>query len=472
MKIIEHSVSDLAQLISEKKVSVTESVKAYLDQIEKMNPKINAVVDYRPELALLEAQKLDFSFKKQKRLGALYGIPFTVKDIFDVENYKTTAGCVTLKDNIAKTDATLVKRLKKAGAICIGKTNTPEFENSADTFNDLFGKTKNPHDLTRSAGGSSGGSAAAVAAFCSAFDIGADHGGSLRIPAHCNGITTIRSTVGRIPSTGVLYGLRTGLGACFNSEGPLARSVADLKLILKIIQGPDKIDPNTLDYPWKLSRTFDRKKISCAFYFENSNVTISEDVKNAIKTAANVFTEQGITMVCDVPHRLQEGFEIYQNLCGNLAINGFKALFKSFNVNSPSDMILQQMRNFEPYLCDLPTYLQRWSDWDLFRKDIYSFFDKYDALIYPVCATEALPLETPMWYGKVNFLSPCWETSAARLPAVVVRSGTSKSGLPIGVQILTKPFNEELALFLAQIIETELQGSFKNTARILLRQSM
>lgn len=460
MSIITLSASNLTKLIRDKQISSQEVIKEYLDQIARVNPKINAIVESKPEEALETAKQLDAMQANGKTLGALHGLPFTVKDIFNVKGYKTTAGCVVLKDNVASEDATFVKRLKAAGAIFIGKTNTPDFESSVDTFNELYGVTRNPYDLSRSAGGSSGGCGAAVAACCAAFSIGADHGGSLRVPAHYNGITTIRS-IGRIPSTGVLYGFRSGLGARFNAEGPLARYVDDLDLIMKVICGSDGVDPNVLPFPWKPKIDDSVKQFKLAYFVDNDNVEVMGDVKEAIENAARALASTGTDIQHDRPAKIVDGFEMHTKICGPETLIGFNVLADRFNITKPSGMIQEILKYFVPYQCNFPEYLQRWNDWDLYRSEILKFFEHYDAFICPVTASDALPQNTPMWYGKVAMISFCWAVSSTLLPAAVVRVGTSKAGLPIGIQIVSKPFREDIALAVAKQLETAL-GGWKN----------
>lgn len=458
MNVIQISATQLAQLIRKKEISAVEVTQRYIDQINRVNSKINALILFKPEEALAQARDLDECQAQDKPLGPLHGVPFTVKDIFNTAGDVTTAGSLGLKNYVAKDDATLVKRLRAAGAIFLGKTNTPEFENSADTDNLIFGKTANPYRLTHSAGGSSGGSGAAVAACCSAFDIGADHGGSLRIPAHYNGITTLRSTIRQIPSTGVVYGVRKGLGAIFNTEGPLTRYIDDLPLILSVIRGPDGIDPNIEDNPVSYATDLDVTQFRFAFFYDDGNTQVMPEVKAAVRNAALILETLGATTIYDQPARIGEGFEIYQELSGPNARRDFKSLFDYYKISQRSPLIEKQMQNFAPYDCDLETYLQRWQKWDDFRGDILKFFQHYDAFICPVTAQDALPLSTPMWEGQVNLLSFCWDVSAALLPAVVVRAGTSPTGLPIGIQIVTKPKYEAIALSAAKQIEKMLGG--------------
>ena len=204
-----------------------------------------------------------------------------------------TAGCLGLTNNVASEDGTIVKRLREAGAILLGKTNTPELENAADTDNLVYGRTSNPYSLNHSAGGSSGGSASIVSACGSVFDVGADCGGSLRIPAHYCGVATIRPTMYRIPSSGVIHGIRTGVGRAFNTEGPFSRYVEDLPLLLSILQGPDSIDPSVINAPLYSSTDVDVAKLKIAYLNRNDIIDSSIETKQAIKSVCAALEDYG-----------------------------------------------------------------------------------------------------------------------------------------------------------------------------------
>lgn len=476
INIIGLSINDTISLIANKKISAVEIVKQYLKQIELFNSQINAIVELHAEEALEQARLLDEKQARGEALGPLHGIPFTVKDIFNANGFKTTAGSLGLATYRATQDATFITRLKAAGGILLGKTNTPEFENSADTDNLVYGPTKNPYDLTRSAGGSSGGDGAAVAFCFCVFSIGADHGGSLRIPAHYNGITTIRSTVRRIPSTGVVFGdkdfVRSGYGASFNTEGPLARYIDDLEIIVNVMQGPDNIDLKVKKFPLLTKSNKPFSNIKCAYSSNDGNVIVSNAVKQAVEAAANVLATAGASIVNTQPTEIGKGFELYQKVSGPLAIQGFTSLFKRYSVNKRSFLIEQQLKNFETFNCDESTLEIRKKEIKQFKESILKFFEDYDIFICPVTARDALPLTTPMWVGQVNLLSFCWDTSAAKLPSVVVRSGPSENNLPIGVQIVTKPGDEGIALAVAKKIEDVLGGWKMPTAMLACEKKL
>jgi len=352
-----------------------------------------------------------------------------------------------------------VKRLKQAGAILLGKTNTPELENAADTDNLVYGATSNPYNLTRSAGGSSGGSAAIVAACGSIFDIGADTGGSLRVPAHYCGITTIRPTVHRIPSSGVIYGLRTGVSGAFTTEGPLVRHTEDLPLLLSILQGPDGIDPKTVMAPLSSIDEVNISNLNIAYFDKNKIIDTSYETKRTIQSVCSSLEDFGAKISEATPKDFDDGFLLFQEILGANGARGFNDALKQLNVSEVSSLLTKIIQHLEPFSCDLPTFMQRWERWEFYRSGVLSFFKEYDVLICPVSPNVALPHDEPMWNSdKINYASYAWTISATLLPVVVVKAGTSKEGLPIGVQIVTKPYQEHIGLAVGKYIEKVLGG--------------
>ncbi len=227
--LINSSVSSLAQAIRAKQVSSAELVQAYLDRIDDVNPALNAVVQLAPG-AMDEARDADTALARGEIRGALHGVPMTIKDSLDTAGIISTGGTKGRESFIPQQDATVVRRLREAGAILLGKTNTPEFTLSFETNNLIYGRTNNPYDTSRTPGGSSGGAAAIVAASGAPFDIGSDFGGSIRLPSHLCGIAGLKPSAGRVPRTGHIYPFG-GVQDSFQQIGPLARYVEDLALI-------------------------------------------------------------------------------------------------------------------------------------------------------------------------------------------------------------------------------------------------
>ncbi len=451
------SVINLAEKIRSKAMSAFELVSAYSEQIARINPKINAIVVDKRETALQQAKQYDDLLAKGQCLGPLHGIPFTLKDIYNTQGDIVTAGCLGLKDNIAQSDATLVQRLKNAGAILLGKTNTPELENANDTDNLVYGYTSNPYDFEYSAGGSSGGSAAAIASCCSAFDVGSDIGSSLRIPAHYCGIASIRPTVNRIPSTGVYCGLRTGVMGMFTTEGPLARSVADLHLLLRIIQGPDQQDPRTLALPLYEMESVNLKTCRIAYFFDNGIVRPNQQTIASLKKASDVLKEAGATVTEALPACLSRGHEVLLNVLGARASAAFSQAITDMQVPA-SPLLSKLIQYLEPYRCDISTFSNRFDAWDLFRSDVFQFFQTHDVLLCPVAPGSALNKNTTMWDDQFELASYTWAISATLLPTVVVRIGTDDNHLPIGTQVIAKLGCEHQALAVAHALEKNLGG--------------
>ncbi|MFA0812820.1 amidase [Microbulbifer epialgicus] len=462
--MISYSATKLANMIRNKECSCVELTRAYIEQIEKVNPYINAVVQFNPQRALTEAKKKDQQLANGEKLGPLHGLPFTLKDVYATEGDIVTAGCLGLKDHITNYDSTIAKRLKNAGAILLGKTNTPEMENSPDTDNLVYGQTLNPYDLNRGAGGSSGGAAAIVSACGSAFDVGADVGGSVRVPAHYCGLCGVKTTPRVIPSTGVVYpsGLRTGIMGLILTEGPICRFVEDASLLLSVLEGPDGRDSAVIPRPISLASARKAEDLKIAYVFDEVGPPISSETRQAIQDVANALSGRHCTVNHDWPPRLGEGFEFFHKTLGACAYTEFRSGLKSLNVKRISPLMQKILNYFKPYSCDLNQFLAVWHEWDLFRSDILRFFDHYDALICPVTPQEAISADkTMMDPGMVINASYAWGVSTLLLPIVTVRAGTAKSGLPIGVQIITKQFYEGIGLQIATYIEQALGGWIK-----------
>ena len=236
----------LAASLGRGEISSEAVVRAFLDRIEAVNPRLNAVVQLRAEGALEEARAAD-RVPAEKR-GALHGVPMTIKDSLDTAGLVTTGGTKGRAAFVPAEDATVVRRVRAAGAIVLGKTNTPDLTLSYETSNLVYGRTNNPFDVSRTSGGSSGGAAAIVAAGGSPVEIGSDTGGSIRLPAHCCGIAGIKPTAGRVPRTGHIINYE-GASQFLTHIGPLARHVDDLALVLGIIAGPDGVDPHVMPVP-------------------------------------------------------------------------------------------------------------------------------------------------------------------------------------------------------------------------------
>ena len=243
------SAKSLARAIREKSVSAREVVEAHLRRIEEVNPVLNAVVQLAAERAESEARELDDALARGELRGPLHGVPITIKDSFDTEGIISTGGTLGRAAFVPERDATPVARLRAAGAVLLGKTNTPELTMAAETDNLVYGRTNNPFDVSRTPGGSSGGAAAIISAGGSPLDLGTDTGGSIRFPSHYCGIAGLKPTTGRVPRTGHIIGYDMGAAQSLTVVGPMARYVEDLELAFPIIAGPDYRDPHMVPMP-------------------------------------------------------------------------------------------------------------------------------------------------------------------------------------------------------------------------------
>ena len=309
------SVVAMTRMIREKKISARELVDAHIARVQAVNGRINAVVQTCFERARAEAAEADRKLARGETAGPLHGIPMTLKDSIDTEGVITTGGTLGRMNFVPKKDATVAARLRKAGAILLGKTNTPEFTlgrgaiaGVATTANIIYGISRNPYDLTRSTSGSSGGAGAIVAAGGSAFDIGSDWGGSIRGPAHNNGIAGIKPTSGRVPRTGhiVDYG---GVFDSWQQLGPMARRVEDLILLMSLISGPDFRDAAVVPVPWRSPDAVTLAKLRVGFYTSNGVAEPTQETKEAVRKAANILEKAGGAVKEDFPRDLIMGMD-------------------------------------------------------------------------------------------------------------------------------------------------------------------
>src|SRR5882762_2420802 len=279
------SAREIARQIRLKEVSPVEVARVHLDRIERLNPKLNAFVDCQPEAVLAQARAAENAILRGDELGPLHGVPLSIKSAIDVAGHRCEAGTRLRAGHIAAEDAPLVARLRAAGAVILGVTNTPELLMAWETDNLLYGRTNNPWDLSRTAGGSSGGEAAAIASGCSAGGVGSDGGGSIRVPAHFSGICGLKPTPGRIPATGH-YPNSVGPFALLGVVGPMARTVADLKVLFEVMQGPDYGDPSAAPVPVRWPALDDLKKIRIGYFEDDGRTPVTTETRTAVRTAA------------------------------------------------------------------------------------------------------------------------------------------------------------------------------------------
>ncbi len=460
-EILYSSAQDIIIGIKSKKFSSVEVMKEHLDRIEKVNPKINAIVQQLdPQEALSEAKKADEAIAKGKRLGKLHGLPITIKDATQVKGFFSSAGCQGLLRK-AEEDGTAVARLRKEGAIIIGMTNVPELLLCPETDNAIYGQTKNPYDLQKTPGGSSGGEAAIIAAGGSPFGLASDAGGSIRIPANFTGIAGIKPTQGRIPITGGAIGDAPGIFTKFAALGPLARFVDDLFLGLEIMSGVDGRDPFAVPVPLKDPKDVDLKKLKVAYFLHSGYaVPPTDEVQKVVKEAAEALRPYVADVREDQPEAIGKTVKLIWDtvfLGGDRGL-GLKAFLDAVNVKEPSPMLAEFLGLADKIEFSVSELRNRLIAMDQFQIDMLRFMQPYDVLISPVVATTAKPHGHGL--KEIDDFSYTMVHNLTGWPAVVVRCGTSKDGLPIGVQIVAKPWRDEVALAIAKKLE-KLLGGYK-----------
>ncbi len=441
------SATELAARIRKKEVSPVEVVRATLDRIDRLNPQLNAYVTLTRESALKEARSAERALmKKGKKLGPFHGVPFSVKDMVITKGVRTTFGTSLLRDNVPEEDAPFVERMKASGAILIGKTNTPTFGWIGVTHNLLFGASRNPWNLDCTPGGSSGGASAAVAAGLAPLAIGTDGGGSIRIPSSFAGIFGFKASYGRIPTY-------PPSGAWSLSHiGPMTRNVKDAALMMKIGAGPDERDQCSLpaervDYLKVLNKGIQGMRVA---YSDDLGFTeaVDPEVRQACSKAARAFIELGC-QVETVKPRWPSPSECWNEIfCGGIATR----LMPYFNRREEIEPGLYEI--MEKIVKNPPTkYIQACLDRLAWWQYPRAFFEKYDILLTPTmpCPPFAIALDSPGEiagktvdrYGWLVFTFPFNLTGQ---PAASVPCGFTKKGLPVGLQIVGRRFDDATVL--------------------------
>ncbi|MCH8818095.1 MAG: amidase [Chloroflexi bacterium] len=452
-ELLSGSATQIALAIRNRDVSSVEIVRAALERIGEVNPKLNAVVALATDRALVEARRLDAESARGGSRGALHGVPITLKDSHDTEGIVTTGGTTGRAGKMPEADSPPVARLRAAGAIVLGKTNTPEFTMSFITENLVYGKTNNPYDLARTPGGSSGG-AAAIVASCGAFlELGSDLGGSVRVPSHYCGIAGLKTSAGRVPRTGHAFPWGGPLDR-FGTIGPLARRVEDLALALTIISGPDWVDPFVEPVAIRDPAEVKVAGLRVAFFTDNGLQTPSPDVQDAVKSAGMVIADAGAVLEEKRPGAVARASELAYRSFG--ADGGYlsRKLLSESGTTEPSRFLAERASGPPEKGLSVEEYAALMHEVDAVRSEMLRFMKDYDAVICPVAAQPAPTHEDAE--GLIYTYTAAHNLSG--LPAAVVRGGTSPEGLPIGVQIVAQPWREDVALALAAVIEEATGG--------------
>ncbi|HSS99137.1 MAG TPA: amidase [Terriglobales bacterium] len=457
------SATQMAEQIRSRKLSPVEVVEAHLAQIERLNPKLNAFVQVDAEGARQQAIEAESAVNQREKLGPLHGVPISIKSSIEVAGMRCEAGSKLRAGEIATKDAPLVARLKNAGAIVLGTTNTPEFLMAWETDNSLYGRTNSPWDLTRTPGGSSGGESAVIAAGCSAGGVGSDGGGSIRVPAHFSGICGLKPTPGRIPASGHVPS-SVGPFALIGVVGPIARTMEDLKILFEVMQGPDLGDTSSSPVPVRWPETRELKQMRIGYFEDDGRTPVTPETRLAVRTAAEALQRAGFTVEPFRPEGLEQARQTWWKFFG---IAGGMLLRPMVQGREPE--VSPTLNQFLQRVSTEPAHtgeslLDAWIQRDLVRNKIFEQMQQYPILLCPTAAIPAFHHGERSWQidGKtVEYLDAWSYTEWFNLlgtPAVSVPVGSSKEGLPIGVQISARPWEEELVLSVAEILEKECGG--------------
>ena len=457
---------DLLALLSANKLSAMELVDLHIARIEQLNPLLNAIVDFDPGRIRQQARALEESAANQTTpRGPLHGLPLTIKSSISVADYHCETGSLLNKGRRPTDDAEAVKRLRNAGAIILGTTNCPEFLMAYETDNRLYGRTSNPWDLKRTAGGSSGGESAAIAAGLSACGLGSDGGGSVRTPAHFTGICALKPTPGRIPTAGHLPD-NTGPFALLGTVGPMARTIADVTLLFHVLSGALDIDPiGAPVHVLPLSRE-SIKQTRIGYFEDDGIVPVTAETRHAVQDAVHSLRRHGFHVEPFRPQSLERARQLWYTFfvrCGAMLLE--PATSGRESDLSPTFLDFLSIAHAHPPLTG-DQMLAAWCETDLLRSQLLTEMRDFPILLSPVCSIPAFLHGEREWTLQdstgaphaLDYLDAMRFTQWFSLlgsPAAVVPVGRSSEGLPIGIQLAGRPFADELVLSIAAALEQD-----------------
>ncbi len=445
----------MAKLICSGEISSAELMAAHLEQIERINPALNAVTDLLADSALRQAKAADVMLASGGLCGPLHGVPFSIKDSIEVEGRTSTAGTIG-RNNAAPAleDATVVQRLRSAGGIPIARTNLPDLLFAFESDNLIFGRSNNPYDLSRTPGGSSGGESALIAACGSPLGLGSDAAGSVRVPAAFCGITSIKPTQGRLPRTGHVPPA-SGWVAGLWQIGPMARRVEDLLVALQLLAGEDGRDFSAPPVPLIESTRSQQTRI--AFFTYNGIARCAPEIEGAIWRCADFLSQTGMPVEECRPPCVEQAFELELSLLGADGADAVDSYLQAAGSSQIHPLLVGFLDRLRPFRANSSELASRWALWDEYRAAMARFFEQYDALLCPVYTQPALPHGDSLKPGNFEGFSYTMAWNVAGAPAATVRCAEWK-GLPINVQVVTKPWSDLLALEICQMIEAQFGG--------------
>jgi Asp-tRNA(Asn)/Glu-tRNA(Gln) amidotransferase A subunit family amidase len=448
-------IAELVENVRARKISSVEIVEVHLRCIETLQPKLNAFVHINAEGARREARLREAAVSRGGAVGALEGVPVSIKSCIDVAGWPCPAGSRLRKDYVASEDAVLVARLKAAGAILVGNTNTPEFLMAYETNNVLSGRTSNPWELSRSSGGSSGGEAAAIAAGCSMGGVGSDGGGSVRVPAHFCGICALKPTPGRIPSTGH-FPRGAGAFAWLGVVGPMAPTIADVRALFDVMKGPDADDALSSPVAGKTVRERELAGLRIGILETSALGNATTETNTEVHRAGGLLAEHQFRVDSLRLEGLEQAIELWwfffgpmiAHLLGPMA-EGHEAELSPMFREYMSVAGLKVAPSLDPFMS---ACVER----DTVRATIMRQMRDVPILLSPVCSAPAFRHGEGNWQPGKGYRDTMRHSQWLNLtgfPGATVPMGFSPEGLPIGVQVIGRPNEDELVLAVAEAIE-------------------
>jgi len=446
---------EIAGLVRQKKISAREVLDAHLKQIERVNPKVNAIVTLVADQAKQAALKADEAQAKGAVLGPLHGLPIAHKDLMETAGIRTTYGSPIYKDNIPTFDTIPVERIKRAGAITVGKTNTPEFGAGSQTFNKVFGATKNPYDLTKTCGGSSGGAAVALACGMLPIADGSDTGGSLRNPAAFCSIVGFRVSPGRVP-----LAAKGNAWSTLSVSGPMARNVGDVALLLSVMAGPDPRCPISITEPGSrfagnLERSF--KGVRVAFFKNLGGIPFDRRVRDAVNAQRRVFESLGC-IVEEAEPDWTGADESFNMLRAWMYASGYAELVRAHRDQVKDTVIWEVERGLKLTAEQLghaeTLHANVWNQMRIFQEK-YEFFILPTTQVPPFDLTQeyVTEIEGVKMNSYIEWMKSCYFISILENPSISMPCGYTSEGLPVGLQIVGRHRDDWGVLQMAHAFE-------------------
>jgi Asp-tRNA(Asn)/Glu-tRNA(Gln) amidotransferase A subunit family amidase len=459
---VDWSVVEIAARVRRREVSAVEVLNAHTEQIDTQNPTLNAIVTRIDDRAVEQARSIDEATARGDDPGPLAGVPFSVKDLIATRDVRATAGSLILRDFVSPWGATAVERLTAAGAVLVGKANCPEFGLAIHTGNRLFGDTLNPLDTRLSPGGSSGGDAAAVGAHMVAFGIGTDYGGSIRLPAHCTGLVSLRPTPGIVPGTGQLPFESSPSTVSPNSASmqsrlqtiaPIARSIPDLWVLLGVMAGPDGVDTNVVPVPLGSPADQTSSDLGIAWCDGDGSHPVRADLVKVVETAAQALADNGARVINRRPPGLDEAESVYRALRNLDGLPEHERLWRG-REDELTDYVRGWLADSRPE-GTLSEFQRLTAMADGIRVRVNRFMEQWPILLMPVASVPAFPPKSDEFtvggqtLHGVQIESCCRVVTLLRAPTVVVSCGQSDEGLPVGVQVIGRPYHDSQVVAVA-----------------------